>query len=107
MLQDLAFYEFPEIPLPVTEDPSYENECQLRKKLFPFSRAERGLPTSNVPLEAITKSLLHQTLTEKPILFKEVRGNYLLVVDEDYSVSLWSCVLFPVRLLTFKASSEC
>lgn len=107
MLQDLAFYEFPEIPLPVTEDPAYTNEADLRKKLFPFSRAERGLPTSNVPLEAVTRSLLHQTISNKPILFKEVRGDYLLVVDDDYNVSVWSCYLFPVRLFTFGASSEC
>jgi hypothetical protein len=26
MLQDIAFYEFPEVPIPAAEDPSYKNE---------------------------------------------------------------------------------
>jgi hypothetical protein len=79
----------------------------LRRKLFPFSRVERGLPVSNVPLSAVTRSLLHQTVSDKPIIFKEIRGNYILFVDEDYNVSVWSCSLFPVRLFTFNANSEC
>lgn len=107
MLQDLAFYETPEIPIPVAEDPAYLNEEELRRKLFPFSRVERGLPVSNVPLSAVTRSLLHQAVSDKPIIFKEVRGKYLLLVDEDFSVSVWSCSLFPLRLFTFNANSEC
>jgi hypothetical protein len=63
MLQDLAFYEYPEIPIPVAEDPSFSSEKDLRRKLFPFSRVERGLPVSNVPLSAVTRSLLHQTIS--------------------------------------------
>jgi hypothetical protein len=90
----------------VAEDPAFNNEHELRRKLFPFARVERGLPVSNVPLTAVTRSLLHQTISDKRIIFQEIRGHYLLVVDEDYNVSLWSCSLFPVRLFTYNANSE-
>jgi hypothetical protein len=68
---------------------------------------ERGLPSSNVPLAAVTHSLIHQTVCEKPILFKSVSGDYVLFVDEDYNVSVWSCRIFPVRLFSLNAKSEC
>ena len=60
MLQDLAFFEYPEIPIPVAQDPAFSSELELREKLFPFSRLERGLPNSNVPLESYIKAIMHQ-----------------------------------------------
>ena len=63
MLQDLAFYENPDVPIPVAEDPNFSSERDVRSKLFPFSRVERGLPSSNVPLSAVANSLLHQSVS--------------------------------------------
>lgn len=103
LLQDLAFFEYPEIPIPNAQDPNYQNEADLREKLFPFSRLEKQLPNSNIPLDTYIGALLHQQISNKKLVHVEVCGPYILFVDEDKNVSVWSCRLFPLRLFTFWA----
>ena len=103
MLQDLAFFEYPEMPIPAAQDPTFSSAHKLREKLFPFSRFERGLPNSNVPLESYIKAIMHQEISKKKITHHEVCGQYILFVDEDKNVSVWSCRLFPIHLFTFWA----
>ena len=106
MLQDLAYFENPDIPIPNAQDPAFQTEAEIRSKLFPFSRLERGLPNSNIPLEAYINAIMHQEISKKKIKSYDVCGPYLLFVDEDKNVSVWSCRLFPIHLFTFWAGIE-
>jgi hypothetical protein len=67
LLQDVAYFECPDIPIPAAEGPAYRSELELRQKLFPFSRMERQLPNSNVPLDTYIKALMHQQISTKQI----------------------------------------
>jgi hypothetical protein len=60
LLQDLAYFEHPDIPIPSAENPTIHSESALRHKLFPFARLERGLPNSNVPLDTFINAIMHQ-----------------------------------------------
>ena len=68
-LQDLAFFEYPDIPIPVAEDPTYHSERDLRQKLFPFSRLERNLPNTNIPLETYINSIMQQPISKSRIKY--------------------------------------
>jgi len=67
---------------------------------------ERNLPTSNVPLSTYIKALMHQQISTKQIKYYEVFDHYILFVDEDKNVSVWSCRLFPIKLFSFWAGLE-
>ena len=47
-----------------------------------------------------------QEVSKKKIKFYDVCGSYLLFVDEEKNVSVWSCRLFPIHLFTFWAGIE-
>ena len=49
---------------------------------------------------------MHQQISNKKIKCYDVCGPYILFVDEEKNVSVWSCRLFPVHLFTFWAGIE-
>lgn len=67
---------------------------------------ERKLPNSNVDLNTYIKSLMHQKISSKAIKYYEICDPYILLVDEDKNVSVWSCRLFPIKLFEFWAGIE-
>ena len=67
---------------------------------------ERNLSNTNVPLDTYLNAILHQQISNKKIKHQETVGPYILFVDEDNIVSVWSCRLFPVKLFQFWAGIE-
>lgn len=50
MLQDLAYFENPHMPIPTAEENVAEKEVELRSRVVPFARLVRGLPFPNFDL---------------------------------------------------------
>lgn len=106
MLQDLAYCEYPEEPVPNAEETTAASETALREKLFPFARMVRELPFPNVPLNSVVSSLPAAKISETQVVAHDLQAPYGAFLDKEGAVSLWSLELMTYKMLEFRIHED-
>jgi hypothetical protein len=75
------------------------DEEELRRKMFPFSRMARNLSFPNVDLKSFLSSIHCQRTTAGEILHHVTLDPYIVLVDSETKVSLWSCEMMVHRMI--------
>ena len=105
LLQNLAHYEDPHVPISNIEEGPFLSESQLLRKRLPHLRSLNNLPFPNVPLEVSLTSLPAQTHDGGDISKVVTSGNFFGLVSTDKVFSLWTSEVLLLNLISFDLKS--